>query len=633
MGHYSTLTSLAMLKINIDQGNDYLSYLYPFVNQIIYDLRNTIINTDVIHTEILNRFGLDIPARTIQIILKRLSRKGIIYKDRGVYYSTDKITDPQIYIHKIDADQRIKSVINGLRTFSNNYLNKHLLEDDAVNLICSFLEKFSVHCLKAYLSGTTIPEIKSAKNSDIVLVSKYILFIQDNNSQEFESFLVLLTGNMLANALLCPDLNNLQQTYKNTNFYLDTPLVLRLLGLEGKYKQDSAYELLSLIQNLGGKIYIFSHSRNEIENVIRASADFIDSPNGRGSIVMEARKENRTKSDLILIAEQLDIKLSEAQIFFEQTPGYSINFSIDEMEFDRILSNELHYYSDKAKLNDINSVRCIYEIRSGHSPHSIENAKAILITSNSKFAKAAFEYGIKYEESKEVSSVITDFSLANISWLKSPMGAPRIPQIELISFAYAAVQPSKILLNKFLLEIEKLEKNGSITERDHQLLRSSKTAINELMNLTLGDEEALTFESIQETLNRITNEIIQDENKKFIHETNEHNKTKEELRKEKEKTDKLKKHIYWKCNKKAERLSSLIIITICIILFIIPYIITKPINITNLYDIFYFIPFALVFIFETLNLFFGISILSIKRHIQQKLLNYFLKRESIILTC
>ena len=33
----ATLTSLAILKVNLDQGNDYLDYLRPFILQVLVE--------------------------------------------------------------------------------------------------------------------------------------------------------------------------------------------------------------------------------------------------------------------------------------------------------------------------------------------------------------------------------------------------------------------------------------------------------------------------------------------------------------------------------------------------------------------------------------------------------------------
>ena len=144
----------------------------------------------------------------------------------------------------------------------------------------------------------------------------------------------------------------------------------------------------------------------------------------------------------------------------------------------------------------LRGVRSIYVLREGTSPKIVERSKAVLVTSNAGFSQAAFQYGQRHEASREVSSVITDFSLANMAWLKAPLGAPAVPMTELLAFSYAALQPSMELFEKYLSEIEKLEKQGKITARDHQLLRSSQLAQAELMNLTLGEEDALTEQTV-----------------------------------------------------------------------------------------------------------------------------------------
>ena len=81
---------------------------------------------------------------------------------------------------------------------------------------------------------------------------------------------------MLANALLCPDLHKAPKTYKNTVFYLDTPLIIKLLGLEGESGKYAADELVDLIRNLGGKIAAFSHTFIEVKSAVMRAADNID---------------------------------------------------------------------------------------------------------------------------------------------------------------------------------------------------------------------------------------------------------------------------------------------------------------------------------------------------------------------
>ena len=547
----ATLTSLAMLKVNIDQGRDYLDYLRPFILQVLCDHKPNPVTDVAVRDHILKDFGLEIPERAVQIVLKRLSHQYPLTREHGVYRITGELPNPCIATEKADADRHIRAVVAGLKEFSKDTVRPITSDDEAVQAICAFLAEFNIPCLRAYLRGTAIPTIEKHYDALIVLVSKYVLSLQETDPERFDSFLVVVKGHMLANALLCPDLQQAPKTYKGVTFYFDSPLLIRRLGLEGQAKQAAVENLIASLRNLGGKVAAFSHSRDELERAVRGSAEFVDSQDGHGGIVMEARKTGVTKSDLLLVAGQIDDRLAEAGIEIMPTPSHVRDFQIDEKAFEGVLKDEVGYHNPRAKDDDINSVRSIYVLRSGNTPRNVEHSKAVLVTHNSDFAKAAFEYGKNHEESREVSSVITDFSLANMAWLKAPLGAPEIPMTEVIAFSYAALQPRKGLLDKYLEEIEKLEQQGIITERDHQLLRSSEVAQRELMNLTLGEEDALTAHTVTETLTRVTAEIKKEENEKYQEEKASHLQTQQDLAAERKEKQSVQRRLYWRCHCKA----------------------------------------------------------------------------------
>ena len=192
--------------------------------------------------------------------------------------------------------------------------------DEAVTAICAFLTRFNIPCLRAFLRGTAIPAINGRHQSQIVLVSKYVLDLQSRDQRRFESFMVVVKGHMLANALLCPDLERAPKSYKTVTFYMDTPLLVRRLGLEGEPKRAAVDNLIVLLLHLGATVATFSHSRNELERVITGAAYHVEASDGRGAIVMEARRLGMTKSDLLLLTGQIDDKLRDAQIEVLSTP-------------------------------------------------------------------------------------------------------------------------------------------------------------------------------------------------------------------------------------------------------------------------------------------------------------------------
>ena len=332
---------------------------------------------------------------------------------------------------------------------------------------------------------------------------------------------------------------------------MDTPLLIQWLGLEGIPKKNATIELINLLRNLNGNIAAFTHSVDELNAVLTNAARYLDSPRRHGQIVLEARRCGTTRSDLILLSERLEDALSNLDIDITPTPKYNPKFQIGEEDFQEILEDELSYLNPRAKLHDINSVRSIYALREGKSPRYLEKSVAVLVTSNTAFARAAWNYGQQYNETREISSVITNFSLANMAWLKAPMGAPLIPTSELLAFSYAALQPSMDLLNEYLREIEKLEKQGTIDVQDHQILRSSPLVYDELVGLTLGDEKALTTETISETLLHVSSDIKKKETQKLIAEEQAHRITRERLKKSQEQHADIQEHIYWRSNRQA----------------------------------------------------------------------------------
>ena len=126
---------------------------------------------------------------------------------------------------------------------------------------------------------------------------------------------------------------------------------------------------------------------------------------------------------------------------------------------------------------------------------------------------------------------------------------------EVMAYSYAAVQPSAALMDKFLKEIDKLRAKGSISQRDHLLLRSTSTYDN-LMDLTLGDEAALTDESMRQMLERATAEIEGEQAEKMSEERVAHEKTRAELAVSVLEARRLRDRLYRGCKMKARVVAS-----------------------------------------------------------------------------
>ena len=501
----STLTSFAMLKVKIDQGGDYLQYLRPFVLHVLSEHQdNENITAELVKTGIIKDFGMVIPDRTVEVMLKRVRKEGIIERSDHAYRISGQLPDDSnLNMQRGQAKRHINSVVYGLMEFSKNTRHPFQNEDDAMAALCAFLEKFEIPCLRAFLRNTTIPDINGGVDeATLTVVGKYVLNLHEREPILFDSFMVVVQGHMLANALLCPDLEQAPKTFKEVSFYLDTPVLIKLLGLVDKSKEAVSKELLHLLKRLGATIAVFRHTKEELDGVIKGSAYYLDRYDARSEIVMESRRANRSKSDLFFIAETLDERLDELGVVTEFEPAYNAEFQISETVFEDVLEKGIGYSNDNARLHDVKAVRSIYALRAGKRVKRLEDCVAAFVSSNIAFAKVADNYGRdhEYKESQEVSTVITDNSLVNLVWLKLPMEATDLSKKEVLANAYASQILSPATLSKILEEADKLVDKGAITPGDLSILRNSVSVQDEVARQTFDGTKPLSEEHFRKAV-------------------------------------------------------------------------------------------------------------------------------------
>jgi len=125
-------------------------------------------------------------------------------------------------------------ILHNLSRFASEEHNLQWDDAAAGQAVVGYLTRFSVDCLRTFTQGCALPEVSSTSDTQIFVVSKFVRHIHDYSADLFDAFVNLVKGHMLANALLCEDLESLQKRFKRVTFYLDTPFLLRLLGFWGK---------------------------------------------------------------------------------------------------------------------------------------------------------------------------------------------------------------------------------------------------------------------------------------------------------------------------------------------------------------------------------------------------------------
>ena len=227
------------------------------------------------------------------------------------------------------------------------------------------------------------------------------------------------------------------------------------------------------------------------------------------------------------------------------------------------------------------------------------------------------------------------------------MGGAAIPITQLMAFSYAALQPSGDLLNKYLNEIEKLEAKGNISERDHQLLRSSPLASTELMNLTLGDDELLTEETVTEILERVTSEIrggavdiadqaemgrvhavtaLEEEERRSEQLERERMTTERALAEQTTQNYKMRSNLYWECRKRAKLWARGISVGLAI--FLIGIILVSSLEFVTLSPAARWLIVGALAILTATNLLYGLTVKGIYNWLEETLRTKIVRRRA-----
>lgn len=505
----NTLISLAILKVDLDEGfRDYLGYFENFIVSLLRKHQPDPILASDIAMLFQVEYGLRVPEKGVQLILRRLARKKYIKRKDKRFHIAGDLPSVDLHTKREAAERHIEHVYAQLRIYAKSNYGVDWTDADIDKALLGFLSRFAVECIRAYVYSTALPETPISTTTNQVIVSNFIHNLYKNQDATFESIIVLVKGQMYANALICPDLESIQKNFKRVTFYCDTPVVLSALGFQTEADAAATRELLSLLTRLKGRLAIFSHTVDEIDIVLEFAENNIDRPDVSGRILKHFRDRGIKRGDIAIFRGNLSENLQHNGFKVHRSPKYDPNYQIDEAALEQALRENLSYRSARGAEYDANSVRSVFTLRRGRIPRRLEDCNAVVVTDNQKFARIAFEHGKNHNSSREVSSVITDYSLANVAWLKAPLGAPSLPEKETLAACHAALEPNVPLWEKYLTELDNLSDKGLLNPDEHAMLRVSGIASTELIELTQGDEKAFGPDTVSQILTRVKSSLV-----------------------------------------------------------------------------------------------------------------------------
>lgn len=518
----NSIINIAILNSKI-LGENILEAYIPFVSTLIATKQYKEIKIEQICNDFYYKYSFKIPAMPMKEILSRMQKKDMIYRDKR-----GKIIPDLDKIYETDFESEYKETLKKYENISNKYIEfskeKFQIDVSKEKAEECFSEFIKENFLDTVLNDENIKEVienidKEHISKEMYAFYKYVIYMYKTDYELFKVIQKFCMGYIVANALSLDNISSSNIIFKNKKIFFDTNFILRLLGLEGEFYQNSYIGIVDVLKENNCKLYVFPHTYDEIKNILETAKTNLNNTN---ELSPEVQKyfwnNNKTEGDIVLLIATLDKKLNNLGIFISRVAYDSTN-SKDQIDEQALYDEIINIYSKRKNFdektksdmiwNDVKSMALIYRDIKLIRAYSIQTLQDVFITTNQGLAYACknFDKTLGKKENA-IAPCMTDIFLGTILWVQNPIRYDKYNEKQILASCYSSVKLDNKSLSKFSIELENLKEKQKITNEDYMLMKDYKVVEDMLSDKIMGNsdniDEKTTFEVIQEIKDNIT---------------------------------------------------------------------------------------------------------------------------------
>ncbi len=518
----NSIINVAILNSKI-LGENILEAYIPFVSTLIATKQYKEIKIEQICNDFYYKYSFKIPAMPMKEILSRMQKKDMIYRDKR-----GKIIPDLDKIYETDFESEYKETLKKYENISNKYIEfskeKFQIDVSKEKAEECFSEFIKENFLDTVLNDENIKEVienidKEHISKEMYAFYKYVIYMYKTDYELFKVIQKFCMGYIVANALSLDNISSSNIIFQNKKIFFDTNFILRLLGLEGEFYQNSYIGIVDVLKENNCKLYVFPHTYDEIKNILETAKTNLNNTN---ELSPEVQKyfwnNNKTEGDIVLLIATLDKKLNNLGIFISRVAYDSTN-SKDQIDEQALYDEIINIYSKRKNFdektksdmiwNDVKSMALIYRDIKLIRAYSIQTLQDVFITTNQGLAYACknFDKTLGKKENA-IAPCMTDIFLGTILWVQNPIRYDKYNEKQILASCYSSVKLDNKSLSKFSIELENLKEKQKITNEDYMLMKDYKVVEDMLSDKIMGNsdniDEKTTFEVIQEIKDNIT---------------------------------------------------------------------------------------------------------------------------------
>lgn len=520
MNNKNALIALAYIKESPNPLTVFCNYIIICLNKgIDYKMRH-----DEIVEAIEKEFGLKMPHHMIKMCCRILcNEKRIIKLKNGAGYELKDFSfDMNEFEMKRDAFMgKERLLINGLMSYAEDFKCNWTYEKTR-----EYLANFLI------IQGNAVNifaenNIESPDKQNFVppewYIGKYVSKLLENNDDDRTQYLLdIINGLMIYIGVYETQdyTQDREQKFKGTSFFIDTKLLLRLMGFSWQLEVESAQEFANLIiKEYGGNICVFEHTIGEVESALYNAAESLK----RGEEIydyelrMYSSLNKCNEYDFKLFSQSVRQVITEKlkfniQDFADWNQHSSITNNLDNKKLADFIKSKHPTWKDRAIDNDVNTINYINILRKGDYSvkYGGKRKLPVFITSNTLLVWDVREYIQQYgDEDKGVANwrvnalpIISDNMLMCRLWLPKAQNLSSLPTMTLARNAFAAQQTNTVFFDKMRRTAKELQSKHNIDMIDISVVRKEKLE-EVLVKNVAGNVEEVTTEALATTIDEL----------------------------------------------------------------------------------------------------------------------------------
>ncbi len=509
----SPLLHLALLEsLKANDITDDIDLFLPFIAVTISELGKLEIAPIDIQRSMEAGFGIKPPISAIHVILARAKKRGLITKKNGAFIPCGDIIEKWkngFDSKKEDIAASIVILRKDLSDFAKERFSKEITIDECDALLVSFIET-NISCVASHRSYTNANLAEKIKNTDHITAS-FISHIHKNKTESLDHFGRCVKGMLLANYLCYADKASQKSDYSSMTAYLDTPIVVALLGFSGSQRQKSVHELLDLLKSINVKICIFDKTLNEIESLLFAwKSDFKAKRFARfNTKTLELLRslgydEIRLDTEIKLLDSRVRSHGIDVKIGFNAKPKYQC----DETALSGAI---LSAFPDKKEVShDTVCVSRIHNMREGKTIGSLNDSFSVFVSPSNRLVRAANDFFVHEIPKKSVPLVVSEQWLTAMFWLKCASIFGSLPVDQIVASAYSLLYTDDKFWHGFVERLESLEKKHTISHEDYVLVRWDSDLLGMVHDISVDVGDDFSDDDVFEIVKKIKEKSTKD---------------------------------------------------------------------------------------------------------------------------